>query len=248
MPLKLILWFAFCVITPALLHDPAVIGAAPQQEAGNQQGAQGPGEGRLQPLFGKITAIHEHSIELTRPDGSSATVNVSSETIIGKDRQPAKLSDLKIGDAIVVRGEENQDHTWTARGIAVRPPNSPADGPGIRASMGTLGKDYVVGAVQAVDPPKLTVLRPDNVTQVLELNEETSLRRGRDSITMADINVGDHILARGAMEKDAFVPKAVMVVDPERWKRMQENMNPERRGPGGPDSNPRPRNPSEPRR
>ena len=243
MLLKLILWFAFCVITPALLRDSALIGAAPPEEAANQQAVQGPGEGRLQPLFGKITVIHEHSLELAKPDGSSATVNLSSETIIRKDRQPIKLSDLKIGDAIVVRGEENQDHTWTARGIAVRPANSPAGGSGFRGNMGTLGKDYVVGEVQAVDPPKLTVLRPDNVTQILELNEETSLRRGRESITMADIRVGDHIFARGAVEKDAFAPKAVMVVDPEQWKRMQDNMNRERRGPGGPDSNPRPQNP-----
>lgn len=240
---KLILWLAFYVITPALWSEPAFFDTVPPEEVSNQSAVQGPGEGRRQPLFGKITAIHEHSLELARPDGSSATVNLSSETIVRKDRQPIKLSDLKIGDAIVVRGEENQDHTWTAQGIAVRPGNGPAGGPGFRQNMGTLGKDYVVGEVQAVDPPKLTVLRSDNVTQVLELNEETSLRRGRESITMADIKVGDHIFARGAMEKDAFAPKAVMVVDPEQWKRMQDNMSRERRGPGGPDSHPRPPNP-----
>ena len=243
MLLKFFLWLALYVITPALVSDPAFFGAEPSQEAPNQPAVQGPGEGRLQPLLGKITAIHEHSLELARPDGSSVTVNLSSETIVRKDRQPVKLSDLKIGDAIAVRGEENQDHTWTARGIAVRPGDSPERGPGFRGNMGTLGKDYVVGEVQAVDPPKLTVLRPDNVTQVLELNEETSLRRGRESITMADIKVGDHIFARGAMEKEAFAPKAVMVVDPEQWKRMQDNRNRERRGPGGPNSNPRPQNP-----
>ena len=243
MLLKFIFWFAFSVITPTLLRDATVFGSTPPQEAANQQAVEGPREGRLPPLFGKVTAIHEHSLDLTRPDGSSATVNVTSETIIRKDRQPAKLGDLKVGDAIVVRGTENQDHTWTAQGIAIRPPNGAAGGPGMGGAMGTLGKDYVLGEVQVVDPPKLTVLRPDSVTQVLELNEETSLRRGRDSITMADIKVGDHVVARGAIEKDAFVPKAVMVVDPERWKRMQEFMNSGRRGPGGPDSNPRPPNP-----
>ena len=44
-----------------------------------------------------------------------------------------------------------------------------------------------------MDAPKITVLRPDNVTQTLELNEETSLRKGRESVTMADIQVGDHV-------------------------------------------------------
>ena len=39
---------------------------------------------------------------------------------------------------------------------------------------------------------------------------------------MADIQVGDHVMARGAMEKDVFVPKGVMVMNAEQWKRMQE--------------------------
>lgn len=89
---------------------------------------------------------------------------------------------------------------------------------------GTMGKDYVVGEVKSIDVPKLTVVRTDNVTQTLELNEDTSLRRGRDSITMAEIQPGDHVLARGAMTNDVFVPKNVMVIPPEQWNRMQEMM------------------------
>ena len=98
-----------------------------------------------------------------------------------------------------------------------------AGGGGAQAFMqGAMGKDFVVGEVKSVDAPKLIVLRVDNVTQTLELNEETSLRRGRDSITMADIQPGDHIIARGAMANDVFVPKNVNVIPPEQWKRMQE--------------------------
>jgi len=41
---------------------------------------------------------------------------------------------------------------------------------------------------------------------------------------MADIQVGDHVMARGAVDKDVFVPKGVMVMSPEQWKRMQEFM------------------------
>jgi hypothetical protein len=87
---------------------------------------------------------------------------------------------------------------------------------------GTMGKDYVVGEVKSVEAPKLTILRVDSVTQTLELNEDPSLRRGRDSITMADIQPGDHIFARGVSANDVFVPKGVNVIPPEQWKRMQE--------------------------
>jgi hypothetical protein len=48
------------------------------------------------------------------------------------------------------------------------------------------------------------------------------MRKGRDSITMADIQAGDHVFARGAVENNVFVPKTVVVVGPEQWKRMQE--------------------------
>ena len=73
-----------------------------------------------------------------------------------------------------------------------------------------------------MDAPKITVLRPDKLTQTLELNEQTSLRKGRESVTMADIQVADHVFVRGAVQNNAFVPKILMVIGPEQWKRMQE--------------------------
>jgi len=90
-----------------------------------------------------------------------------------------------------------------------------------------------VGEVKSVDAPKLTVLRPDNVTQTLELNEQTSLRRGRESITMADIKPGDHVVVRGAVQDNAFVPKNVMVLSPEQWKQMEEMRKRSGMGPAG---------------
>jgi hypothetical protein len=62
----------------------------------------------------------------------------------------------------------------------------------------------------------------DNVTQTLELNEDTSLRRGRESITMADIQPGDHIVVRGGFENNVFTPKAVILLSSEQWERMQQ--------------------------
>ena len=149
------------------------------------------------------------------------TVKLTGQTEFRKDREPAKATDFKVGDMVMVRGDENADHSVTARIVGARTGGPGGPGGGGR-QMGTLGKDYVVGEVKSIDAPRLTVLRPDNVTQTVELNEETSLRKGRDSITMAEIQVGDHVMARGSMEKDVFVPKGVMVMNAEQWKRMQE--------------------------
>ena len=215
---------------------------------------QGPGDERRIPLFGKITALHDTSLEITDPNGESLIVKLTSKTEFRKDRQPVKRSDFKVGDIIVVRGEENADHSWTAQMIAARSMNGPGNGPGGRGGpggfeqqAGTLGKDYVAGEVKAIDPPKIEVLRSDNVTQTVELNEETSLRKGREAITMADIQAGDHLFARGALQNDVFVPKMVMIIGPEQWKRMQE-MGVLRQRPFTPkDKDAQPQRPPEPR-
>jgi uncharacterized protein DUF5666 len=247
--------------------------APPAQNPGAAQGygpgqTQGRGGERRPGVMGKLTAVHGQSIEITRQDGSVVTVKISGSTQFRKERESAKLSDFKVGDTVFVRGQENADHTWTAEMIGERPnggfgggaggggrggaqaggQGGAAGGPGGGRPLGVLGQDYVAGEVKAIDAPKLTILRPDNVTQTVELNEETSLRKGRDSITMADIQAGDHIMIRGGMANNAFQPKSLMVVSPEQWKRMQEM------GAGGaggqaakpPQDNSKPQNPPEP--
>jgi hypothetical protein len=187
-------------------------------------------------VFGKITAISKASIELSKPDGTSETVKITDKTEFNKDRQAAKLEDFKVGDMVFVRGEENTDHSVTAQMIGGRAGGGPEGGRGSGgggAGFGELGKDFIVGEVKSVDAPSLTVLRPDNVTQTLELNEETSLRKGRDSITMADIQAGDHVAVRGSVQNNMFVPKNVIVLSEEQWKRMQEMGMMNRQGPAG---------------
>ena len=202
-----------------LVSDVALSQPSPHRQDQGQDRPFGDGERRM-PLFGKITAIHPDSIEISNPNNETVVVKLTSQTEFRKDRQAAKRGDFKVGDVIAVRGTENPDHSWTAQTIGARSMNGEGRGPNMQA--GTLGKDYVTGEVKSIDPPKISVLRTDNVAQTIELNEDTSLRRGRDSITMAEIQAGDHLVARGAIQDNVFVPKFVMVIGPEQWKRMQE--------------------------
>ena len=236
----------------AAQEPPADAGQAPRSPS-DRSGRWGPGAGRQgRGLFGKISAIGSDSLEVTGNDGTRVTVRFTGGTEFRRDRQPAKASDFKVGDMVMVRtGGTTTEGTPTALLVAGGQ-GFGAGGP--FALAGTLGKDYVVGEVKAIDPPKLTVLRPDNVSQTLELNEESSLRRSREAITMADIQPGDHVFVRGALVNDQFVPKNVTVFGPEQWKRMQEMMNGAGRpqgpepAPGGPAVPPPPQNPPEPRR
>jgi hypothetical protein len=209
--------------TPDLSSPPQDQAPAPTPGGGRHSGQGGPREGHG--TVGKITAIHGNSLQVVRPDGSTVTVNLTDKTEYHKDRQPAQLSDFKVGDFIMARGDENSDHSVTAQSLSGRSANGPGvmgAGPGGGAAFGEMGKDFVAGVVKSVDPPKLTVLRADNVTQTLELNEDTSLRRGRESITMADIQPGDHIVIRGGLQNNVFVPKAVILLSAEQWERMQQ--------------------------
>jgi Domain of unknown function (DUF5666) len=224
-------WLA-CLAWPGFVFA-APASAIPEQDAPHP--GQGPADGI--PVFGKITAISSGSLQIQNVNGENMTIKFTDKTEFRKDRQPAKRTDFKVGDIIVVRGQENADHSWAAEIIAARSMNGPDGrgggqrgggpaGPGGRGEFaqygGTLGKDFVAGEIKLVDPPKLSVLRTDNVSQTLELNEDTSLRKGRESITMADIQPGDHVFARGGLENNVFVPKVVMIVGAEQWKRMQE--------------------------
>lgn len=206
--------------TSALAQD-----AAPPQGAGQRQRSEG---GRGQGVMGKITGVKDGALELSRMDGANVTVKLTDKTEYRKDRQGAKLADFKVGDMVFIRTEGEGDQNLTALVVAGRTGNGQGGqgmggpGGGMMMGGGELGKDFVFGEVKSVDAPKITVLRPDNVTQTLELNEETSLRKGRDSVTMADIQVGDHVFVRGTVQNNAFVPKMVMVIGPEQWKRMQE--------------------------
>ena len=191
---------------------------APQQRQGS---GRGQGEGGQRPLFGKITSIANGTLLISRQDGQTVTVKLTEQTEFRKDGAKATAADFKVGVMVVVRGDQNADQSVSAKVIGTRSGGGPGGGPGGRP-MGTLGKDYVAGEIKGIDAAKLTILRTDNVTQTIELNEGTSLRKGRESVTMAEVHVGDHVMARGEMQNDAFVPRNVMVMNEEQWKRMQE--------------------------
>jgi hypothetical protein len=121
-----------------------------------------------------------------------------------------------------------------------------------------MGKVYIVGKVTAMDDVKVTVLRTDGVSQVIEVDEGTSFKRGgRDlamlmnggvggmgmgegrpgrgaggdagggrppaiagpgagaageSITLADVKIGDTVAGKGALKHGVFVPTELGVM------------------------------------
>lgn len=179
---------------------------SPQQQRGGWVMA-GPDGQRFQGTGGQITSISGDTIKLKTPNGQEATVKVSSDTQFRRDRNPAKLQDFKVGEFVIVRGTPAGENQWTAQTIGTR---SDAQ----QQLRGEMGKNFIIGEVKSLDPPKMTILRPDGVTQTIEADENTSLKKQNESITMADIQPGDRVFVRGEMKSGSFMPAMIMVAPP----------------------------------
>jgi Cu/Ag efflux protein CusF len=173
---------------------------------------------RFRGVFGTITEISSSSLKLKMRDGTTATVHIGEETQFRKERQPAKLSDFKVGDNVAVRGDSTGNGSWNARMIssALNPDEARA-----RFREG-LGKQFVVGDIKSLDPPKITIQRVDGVEQTIEADENTSFKRQNESITLPDLKAGDTVLARGELKDGVFVPSEIRVVDPQMAQRMKQ--------------------------
>src|SRR5271168_941832 len=158
---------AAVVLTAALswAQAPADSSAGQMQEgqpASGHRGPHGPG------VMGTITAIDNGTITVKTLDGQTAQVSVSDQTQIHKDRQPAKLTDFKVGDQVFVRGEQ-KDGVWQAQMIGGRTGGG-GQGGGPR---GEMGKNFIAGEVKAISGTRLTILRPDGVSQDITVDENT---------------------------------------------------------------------------
>ena len=75
-------------------------------------------------------------------------------------------------------------------------------------------ESFIIGEVKKIDETKLTILRPDGESQVIEVDEGTSFRnQKRESITLADIKTGDHVFGRGEVKHGVFVPQVLNLGD-----------------------------------
>src|SRR5258708_10245017 len=79
-----------------------------------------PGEEGRMPLFGKITAIHNSSFEISNPNGDTGTVKLTPQTEFRKDRETPSPSDFKVCDVIASRGHVKPHHTSTSLSIRAR--------------------------------------------------------------------------------------------------------------------------------
>ena len=200
------LWFAVLCAAQTAPPNPApsveARPPAPTQDTA-RNGQRPPG------VAGIITAMDGNAFTIKTREGQTVQVTVSEKTEYRKGRQPAKVSDFKVGDMIFVRGEKNGDNAWTAEIVGAR-----SGGPGQGNFREGLGKEFIAGEVKSINRTQLTIQRPDGVAQTISVDENTSFRKDGESVTLADLKVGDHVFGRGQLKNDVFVPAVLNVGQP----------------------------------
>jgi hypothetical protein len=190
-------------------------------------------------IRGTVTATAVDHLTIKTDAGDVYEVALTPNTRMTKDRQPVKPTDVKVGDGVGAMGElDAPKKTVHALFVAV------VDAEQVKKLREDLGKTYITGKVTAIDDVKLTVQRPDNVSQVIEVDETTSFRKGGrrgagalvmeggapvaigpgggapagqnagESITLADMKVGDVVAGQGAIKHGVFVPTTLTVLPP----------------------------------
>lgn len=209
---------------------PAAIGqdSPPQGTDQPQRGPEGRGRGeRLRPIgnSGQIVDINGETITLKNTAGLEIVANTSKEThFLGKDRQRIALKDLKVGDYVRVGGQTGSNDVVEARFVGVM---SDDDVRRMQEFENNMGRTVIAGEVKEIQGTQVRVRRPDDNEQVIEIDESTSIKRGNESITLADLKAGDRIFGRGELKKGFFVPSELQVLQPGEGRRRRSEDQPQ---------------------
>ncbi|MGC1463824.1 MAG: DUF5666 domain-containing protein [Terracidiphilus sp.] len=122
-----------------------------------------------------------------------------------------KSTDIKVGDAVGAMGEV--DASGKSVGAVAIVQLDPERAKQMEEMRANYGKTWVMGKVTAIDGVKVTITGSvDNLPRAFVADENTTFRKRREPITLADIQVGDVVRAEGSLKDGAFTAAAVNVM------------------------------------
>lgn len=228
------------LVVAVMLGSAAVVVRAQDDGQGRQGERQGRGAfAGMQRVAGEVTGVDGSSLTVKTEDGATMTVVTTDNTRVMKGRgNTVKVSDLKVGDGVMAAGILDAPNKTLHAAMVFA-----TDAAQVAAMKANLGKTYIVGRVTAIDMDnaKMTVERPDHVSQTIGFDETTSFRQGGrgmsgrmgaggggaaagappteapeaggESITLADIKVGEMVRGRGSVKGGVFVPTELVVME-----------------------------------
>ena len=146
-----------------------------------------------------------------RGNGQGANSGVARGEGMGRGGNPPesiKPTEIKVGDAIAAMGEiDPAVKSVGAIGILQLDPERAKQMEEMQANY---GKTWIMGKVTAIDGVKVTLMGSiDNAPHAFVADENTRLRKRREPITLADIQIGDIVRADGAIKDGTFTATTV---------------------------------------
>jgi Domain of unknown function (DUF5666) len=209
-------------------------GSAQGTGRGQRDGRGGWGGGMMgRGVIGTVTEVAPDHYTIKTESGDLYTVHYSVNTRImkgggsGGPRRGAtdeggpppnppetiKATDIKVGDAIAANGEV--DATAKSVGAVVVFQIDPERAKQMREMQANYGKTWLMGRVTAISELTVTLQGgPGNETHSFVADENTTFRKRRDPVTLADIQVGDMVRVEGALADGNFIAKSVSVMGP----------------------------------
>src|SRR5258708_6639049 len=165
-------WADKLLLVAALVALPTMVLAQDEQDGPRQGGVAFAGG---QMVRGTVTATAAGHLRVKTEAGEVYQVALSANTRLTKERQPVKVADIKVGDGVGAMGVLDAP-TKTVHAVFV----GVIDAEQVKKARENMGKTYITGKVTAIDMDalKVTVMRPDGVSQVIAVDEQTSFKRG----------------------------------------------------------------------
>jgi Domain of unknown function (DUF5666) len=182
-------------------------GFGPPDGGGGMGQAFGKGNG----VRGTVTAAAAGSFTIRTDEGDTYKVLYSPNTRLIRDRQPIEAADIHVGDMLMAGGLVDPKAKTVGAVFLLD-----IDAQEVRKAREAFGKTWVMGKVTAVHELKITIERAgDKQAQIVAVDENTSFRKHREDVTLADIKVGDFISAEGALHADTFLATNLRIMDPQ---------------------------------
>jgi preprotein translocase subunit YajC len=195
------------LLMACLLLLVACAGHAQEEDGSEGVGrAFGPGNG----IRGTVTAASSGSFTIRTDEGDNYKVFYSVNTRLMKEQQPIAASDVHVGDMLMAGGLVDVK-AKTVGAVFVYD----IDAKEVRAARAGFGKTWIMGKVTAIRELKITIERAgDKQAAVIAVDENTSFRKRKEDVTLADVKVGDFITAEGGLHADSFLATTLRIMPP----------------------------------
>ncbi len=174
-------------------------------------------------ITGTVTEVAADHYIIKSDGGETYTIHFSVNTRImkqtmrqrgeggGNPPQALKSTDIKVGDAVAALGEVNA--AAKSVGAVVVLQLDPERAKQIREMQANFGKTWLVGKVTAINETRVSIFAAvDNSAHIFVADENTTFRKRREPITLADLQVGDRVRVEGVVKDGIFVAASVVVM------------------------------------